>query len=280
MACEINNFSHSAYYNWLKKPKVTRQQFDSKTRSALLEAFYKSKRNYGRKRLKIVLEAQNIQISEYKIAKFMKLHKLQASKKGRNKWTRKLTKQQLSGRFPNLLRDFVVTKPWQVLVTDITELPYFQNRRKAYLCTFRDPFHGQIVGYAIDKNQNAALVTSAFNSIKNKFPYQCLTGLIIHSDNGSQFLAKDFQEKMVALKIQWSNSRTYCSTDNAFAETWFASMKTELLKQNNFETLLDLYEGIKGYISWYNEKRIFTRLKMAPQEFIQNFFNNSKVSDL
>lgn len=267
--CKMLNISRAAYYNWIKNfNKNITNEYEPLLTKYVKKIFENSKQNYGRKRIKIALIKENIDISEFKISKIMKINGFVASKSGKPKSNAFKHKKQTVGKFPNLLKGLSIIKKEQVLVTDITDISIANHKLGAWLCTFCNPYNGMIMGYAYAHHQKTVMIKRAFNqAIKNSRPFKNENPLIIHSDNGSQFLSTKFQTYVKKFNINWSNSRTYCSTDNAFAETWFSSMKTEFLKRKKWKNYQELFNELKQYIQWYNDERILTRLRMSPKIF-------------
>lgn len=269
MICKMLNISRTAYYNWIKNfDKNINNEYEPLLTKYVKKIFEDSKQNYGRKIIKIALIKENIHISEFKINKIMKMNDFIASKSGKPKSSAIKCKKQTIGKFPNLLKGLSIIKKEQVLVTDITDISISNHKLGAWLCTFRNPYDGMIMGYAYAHHQRTIMIKKAFNqAIKNIRFSKSRNPLIIHSDNGSQFLSKEFQAYVKKFNINWSNSRTYCSTDNAFAETWFSSMKTEFLRRKKWENYQKLFNELKKYIQWYNNERILIRLRMSPKSF-------------
>lgn len=269
----ILKVSRAAFYKWEKNgKKQINAKIDPVLREMVNKVFKSSFCNYGRQRIKIALEKApyNIVTTESKISTIMKLDGLIASKTGRplDEIKEEDEDKVKDGKFANLLKDLNIIRPKQVLVTDITEIT-IPDLPRAWLCTFRDPFNGEIKGYKYGFNQKTSLVKEALEQALANFNIWERLGLIIHSDNGKQFLEVNLQDSILQQNIRWSNSRTYKSTDNAFAETWYSSMKTEFLNKEVWKNYDYLFYKLDQYIKWYNEERIITRLKTSPKKYIK-----------
>lgn len=120
-------------------------------------------------------------------------------------------------------------------------------------------FNGEIVSYSIAKSPNMQMITEmlrkAFNVVKNT------AGLILHSDQGWQYQQYGYRTMLQEHGIIQSMSRKGNCLDNAMAESFFGTMKTELLYAQKFESMQDFIKSLEEYIDYYNNKRIKLRLK-------------------
>ena len=162
---------------------------------------------------------------------------------------------------PNLLgRDFTAEKPNQKWVTDVTEFHLFGQ--KLYLSPILDLCSRDIVSYTISDRPVLCMVTKmlddAFEQIQNG------TGLVLHSDQGWQYLHKQYQRMLHKKGIRQSMSRKGNCLDNAVMENFFGHVKSELLYLQEFESLEHFKNELVGYLAYYNNHRIKTKLKGLP----------------
>jgi putative transposase len=171
---------------------------------------------------------------------------------------------------PNLLRqDFAATAPCQKWVGDITYVPTGDGW--LYLATVIDLFSRKVVGWAISKRMTKQLVIDALKiAITNERP---AAGLIFHSDRGSQYASYDFQDLLREYQIRQSMSAKGDCYDNACAESFFATIKKDLIHRRRFSTRSQATLAMVNYIvSWYNPKRIHSALgDLSPMEFEQEY---------
>ena len=175
----------------------------------------------------------------------------------------------------NLLnRNFDVATPNKVWVSDITYIPTAEGW--LYLAIVIDLYSRKAVGWSINKRMTKQLVIDAFNmSIKNR---KTEKGLIFHSDRGSQYASHDFQRKLWNNGMKSSMSRKGDCWDNAVAESFFSTLKTELIYQNNYNTRQKARQDIFQYIAvYYNRKRMHSTLDYKSPE---NYENERKLSKL
>jgi len=167
---------------------------------------------------------------------------------------------------PNLLdREFAVAEPDRVWVADITYL--WTSEGWLYLAVVLDLFHRQIVGWSMSNRINRKLVMDALRmGIWRRRP---APGLIFHSDRGSQYCSNDFQKMLKTHKMTSSMSRKGDCWDNAVAESFFGSLKTERVFFTNYKNREEARRDVFDYIEmFYNSKRRHSYLGyLSPKEF-------------
>jgi transposase InsO family protein len=169
---------------------------------------------------------------------------------------------------PNLLeRDFHAEKPNQKWVTDVTEFSLFGE--KLYLSPILDLCSGDLVSYTISGRPTLSMVTSMLDKAFAIIPDG--TELILHSDQGWQYQNSVFVQSLEQHGIKQSMSRKGNCLDNAMMESFFGSMKSELLYLENYESMDRFEKDLKDYIHYYNHDRIKTRLKMSPVDYRKNY---------
>lgn len=158
---------------------------------------------------------------------------------------------------PNILsRNFYASKPYEKLVTDVTEFKL--NEKKLYLSTLQDLYNGEIVSYSISEHPNLYLVTSmlekAFKTIRHT------KDMLIHSDQGWHYQMKPYQRMLLEKRIIQSMSRKGNCLDNAVMENFFGHLKSELLYIQKFTSMEHFVTELHSYIFWYNHERIKLKL--------------------
>lgn len=177
---------------------------------------------------------------------------------------------QPSGRRKPLGQKFEAAKPNAVWVADITYIPTEEGW--LYLAGIKDLFSCEIVGYALGERMTRELVGKALvRAIKACRP---LPGLIHHSDRGSQYCSKDYQRLLRQFGITPSMSRKGNCYDNAPMESFWGTLKTELVHHRRFRTRAEATAEITEYIEvFYNRFRRHSRLGyLSPAAFVQNFY--------
>jgi putative transposase len=175
---------------------------------------------------------------------------------------------------PNLLQqDFTAQAPYEKWVGDITYIPTGEGW--LYLATVIDLFSRRVIGWALSERMTKQLVINAMNMaiINEHLP----EGVIFHSDRGSQYASYDFQDLLRKNRILQSMSAKEDCYDNACAESFFATIKKELVHRRRFSTRSEATLAILNYInyivSWYNPHRIHSALgDLSPMEFEQEYY--------
>ena len=171
--------------------------------------------------------------------------------------------------FSNLLKqDFKVAGTNLTWVSDFTYIP--TDEGWLYLCTFIDLFSRRVVGWAVSKTIDRQLAIAAFKkAVANRHPGK---NLVIHTDRGCQYSSWDFRREVAAIGGIQSMSRPGTPYDNACAETFFKTLKTECIDCIRFNTLKEAEDEIAAYILFYNRRRIHQSLGyLTPADFERLF---------
>ena len=166
-------------------------------------------------------------------------------------------------RYPNVRnRDFVATKPNQKQVTDVTNIRTLLGW--AYLSTIKDLYDGFIVAHVFDPTNSIALVTQTLKQAKQK--EKVTDGLILHSDQGTQYTSHAYHILVGQYNITPSMSRRGNCWDNAPMENFFGHLKEEYLHQFKPTTFKETDQLINEYIYFYNYERIQLKTRQTPYE--------------
>ena len=265
--CQILKVSRSGYYEWLK-----RKELPKKTDYAeldIIEEFYQSKETYGFRRLKEELEKHGKKINHKKIRKVMKKYNL--IPKHRRIFKVTTDSNHSYPISPNVLnRDFTCTRPNEKWVSDITYIA--TNEGWLYLAAIVDLYTKKVVGWALDKRMTKELVLKALEqAYKHERPKE---GLILHSDRGSQYASYAYRNKVKSYGMIQSMSRKGNCWDNACAESFFSTLKIELIYGEKYRTRAEAKLEIIEYIEmFYNSKRLHSSLEyVSPIEYEKNYY--------
>lgn len=230
------------------------------------DVFIDSRQTYGTRRIKKQLERlYGLVLSRRRIGKIMK--KLGFNSKNKRRFRVLTTNSNHNYAIsPNRLQqDFYSTNINQIYVGDITYIPTKEGW--LYLATVIDLYSRRVVGWSMDANMTTTLVNDAlFMALKTRNPNK---GLIWHTDRGSQYASSSHRELLKNYGIIQSMSRRGNCYDNAVAESFFHSLKTELTHHIKFETRSQANESIFEYIEvFYNRQRLHSYNNyMTPVEF-------------
>jgi transposase InsO family protein len=270
--CEALDVSRSRYYAHKNASPTLRQNEDERLTKLIIKSFYESDRNYGTERIQRDLRDWGENVSRRRIGRLMKKAGLVC--KTIKKFKATTNSKHNESISPNLLnRNFKVDEPNQVWVGDITYI--WTDMGWLYLATVIDLFSRKVVGWSISNRMKTSLVNDAMlMAIWQRKPPK---GLIWHTDRGSQYASKEHRALLKKHHIQQSMSRKGDCWDNAVAESFFHTLKTELVFHERYKTREQAQASIFGYIEvFYNRKRRHSanNLMSPAKETVKNNFPN------
>jgi putative transposase len=250
--CQFMTVSRSCYYEWLDSPKTDREKENEKLIERLKILFEKGRGSYGTRRLKKKFAEQGIVVSRRRIGRLMNQAGLWCKTKKKFKATTDSKHNKTIA--PNILeRQFTVSQPDRYYVGDITYV--YTQEGWLYLAVVIDLFSRKIVGWSMDSRMKAQLVNDALlMALWKRKPGK---GLIWHTDRGSQYASDSHRAILNEHYITQSMSRKGNCWDNAVSESFFHTLKTELVHHCQFKTRKDAKQVIFEYIEvFYNRERI------------------------
>lgn len=270
LMCEILGIGRTSYYDWLKSQPSPRD-LENQQLSALIKGIFVESRNtYGTRRIRRMLMRSGINISRRRVGKLMKEQDLCCKTKRKFKATTDSNHSLTIS--PNILnRDFSATAPNQKYVGDITYIWTLEGW--IYLAVLLDVFSRKVVGWSIKKHMRTSLVNEALlMAIANRGVQE---GLIYHTDRGSQYASNKHRKILNMYGITQSMSRKGDCWDNSVAESFFNSLKTEMVHHVTFKTRDEAKQAIFEYIEvFYNRKRIHSANDyFSPEEYEQRIVN-------
>ena len=272
--CDVLGTSPSRYYAWERKQQSERARRDGELLAAIRRLFVKFRGRYGAPRLQRELVREGIRISLKRVARLMRENGLRA--KGRRKYKYTTDSNHNLPVAPNLLsQDFHTPQPNTVWVSDITYVRTLEGWM--YLAVIMDLFSRKIVGWSIAETMSASLVCNALDAaVALRRPG---AGLIFHSDRGSQYASKAFRRRLWRHRMLQSMSAKGNCYDNAVAESFFATLKKELVRNHAFETRAAARSEIFEYIEvFYNRQRSHSFLHYQTPTSFESCFVDSNVA--
>lgn len=251
MMCEVFGVSPSAYYEWEREQVSARQRADAELLAQIRAIFAEFRGLYGATRIHDELCKKGVRVSRKRVARLMREHGIRA--KTVRKYKPTTDSNHSLPVAPNLLNQcFCVTEPNTVWVSDIT---YIWTRQGwLYLAVIVDLYSRKVVGWSLSERMTADLVCNALDAavLARRPP----PGLIFHSDRGSQYASKAFRRRLWRYRMRQSMSRKGNCWDNAVAESFFATLKKELVRSRTFNTRIEARAEIFEYIEvFYNRRR-------------------------
>ena len=243
--------SRSGFYEWLSRPASKRSKEDQALKADIRVIHEKNRQLYGERRIKDDLADLGKTVSRKHINRLMKEEELVC--KTRRKFKATTNSRHNKPVAENLLnREFSHDKPDRAYVGDITYVPTREGW--LYLSVFIDLCSRAVVGWSMDSRMTAALVTDSLQMAMWKRGPDA--GLLVHSDRGSQYVSGSYQKLLSDNDFVCSMSRKGCCWDNAVAESFFHTLKTELVYQEDFQTREEAHQAIFEYIEvFYNRQR-------------------------
>jgi putative transposase len=266
--CKVLNVSSSGYYAWRKRPVSAREMANQQLLEKIEVVHTESQETYGSPRVYHELKAQGVACSENRVARLMRLHHIRAKQTKRYKVTTRRNKAHPVA--PNLLkRNFVAQRPDQIWLADITYIPTLEGW--LYLATILDLYTRRIVGWAMSDRMTSDLTKSALEmAISQRQPDP---GLIHHSDQGSQYTDGTYQALLKDHGIRASMNGVGSWYDNAPMESFFGTLKSELVHHYAYHTRDEAKADLFFYIeAFYNRRRLHSALDyLSPEAYEQLF---------
>ena len=262
--CEILNVSRSAYYAWRQDNLSTRGREDNRLRPQIRRIFWEHERRYGARRIAKELAAGGAACSRRRAGRLMKEMGLTAIQP-RSFKPRTTDSRHTLEYSPNLLIDAPppagINQLW---VGDITYVPLIGGEF-LYLATLMDRYSRRIVGWELQDHMRESLVLAALcGAIAARQPRP---GLIHHTDRGGQYAGDRYRQTLARAFMLQSMSRAENCYDNAFMESCFGTLKTEL-EMKPYEDARLARQEIRAYLRYYNTRRRHSSLGyLAPEAF-------------
>lgn len=266
-ACALLKVSRSAYYNWSKQTPSVRQRQDAELSVRIACIHRESRQTYGAPRVHAVLKREGISCGRKRVARLMSLNGLVGRRKRRFKRTT-IRDESAVGLPPDRVgRAFTpaglaLNRVW---VGDISYLRTWEGW--SYLATVIDLASRRVVGFSVADHMRASLVLEALRmALKARQPE---AGLIFHSDRGSQYTSHEFRQLLSESRIVQSLSRPRQCWDNAVAESFFSTLKTELIYRHSWPNRSAARQAVFEFIEvFYNRRRLHSSLQYeSPVEY-------------
>lgn len=256
--CRVLQVSASGYYYWLDHPISLRELKEQQLVAQIKEVYQQSKGRYGSPRISFELREQGIRASRPRVARLMQKHQIKSIIRKKYRVQTTDSNHMYTVAENHLSRDFQAVRPAEKWVSDLT---YIRTREGwLYLTIILDLADRKVVGWALSETMEAGTTTvAAFKmAIKNR---PLFYSLLFHSDRGVQYACSAFRKQLEGKPVLQSMSRKGNCWDNAVAESFFKTMKTEMVYHHQFatkqEARLAVFEYIEGF---YNRKRRHSKL--------------------
>ena len=275
-SCLVLKVSRSGYYEWLKRPDSVRKIEDEVLWQKIKKHWNDSRETYGVLRIADKLKKSGTRCGKSRVAKIMKAHNIQGAGKKKFKVVTTNSNHELpiaERIFKTEKADEQVTSVNQFWGGDITYVA--TDEGWLYLAIFLDLFTRKVVGHSMSDNMQTELVLDALDMSLKRQGIIETESLTAHSDRGSQYAAEAYRDELKARNIQASMSRRGNCYDNAFVESFFRTLKVELVYRTRFKTRQEAKAAIFEFIEvWYNRQRTHSSLDyMTPVEYESQLIN-------
>jgi len=255
--CTILKVSRSGYYEWLKRPQSTRETENELLWQKIKMHWEESRGTYGLPRIMDCLKKSNTRCGKNRVARIMRDNNIQGV--GKKKF--KVVTTDSNHDLPIADRIFKT----EDAAEQVTEVNQFWGGDITYIATeegwlflavFLDLYTRKVVGHSMDKNMTAELILDALDMSLKRQGLPEANRLTAHSDRGSQYASDAYRDRLALLKITPSMSRKGNCYDNAFVESFFRTLKVELVYRTKFKTRDEARTAIFEFIEvWYNRQR-------------------------
>ena len=269
--CAVLDVSVSGYRAWKRGGKPNRKRLTDPQMLALIRAIHAElKGAYGSPRMVRELRARGFSASKERVERLMRENGIRARHKRRFKATTD-SKHVLPVAGNLLDRNFMPSSPNRVWTADMTYI--WTDEGWLYLAIVLDLFNREIVGWSLKPRMTADIVTDALTMAR--FRRKPAPGVLHHSDRGSQYASRAFQDKLADYGMICSMSRKGNCWDNAPSESWFNSLKNERVHGRRYATRAEATADIFEYIEvFYNRKRRHSTLGYkSPTQFMKDWIS-------
>lgn len=267
--CKVLGVSKSGYYCWCGRPESERLKRKLEVMARIEQIHRNSKGRYGAPRVYHSLKAQGVKVTRSTVSRWMKEAGLRAKTKRKFRVVTTDSNHKLPVAENILDRNFEPRAPGEVLTSDITYIPTGEGW--LYLALTLDLGTRKVAGWSMDATMTEKLVSDALTMATARV--QLKHGAIHHSDRGSQYASKAFRELLVKNELTPSMSRRGDCWDNAATESFFHTLKTELVYFESYETREEARQSIFEYIEvFYNRQRLHSSINyQTPVDYEQSF---------
>lgn len=276
LMCRVLEVSRSGFHAWLRRWPSRRWVDDVRVSELIHRIHSESRGSYGAPRIHAELRARGVRVSRKRVERLMRRHGLSGLVKRR----RAKTTVRVPGvrPAPDLVRrDFRPTEPDRLWVADLTEVQTWEG--KLYVAVVLDCFSRRVVGWSMRDDMRAELVVEALEmAVWKRKPS---AGLVHHSDQGSQYVSLVFGQRCREAGIDVSMGAKGSALDNAVCESFFGSLKKELIRRRSWPTRAEarsaIFEWVEG---WYNRRRLHSTLGyLSPAQYEEQIPLNKEMME-
>ena len=262
LMCRVLAVARAGYYAWRRRGPSARAQLDTHLRVTIRAIHAASHQRYGRPRIHQALRAHGVRCGAQRVARLMRLDGLRGKRSRRYRLT---TQADGTPPAPNhLARQFAVARLNHVWASDVTAWPTAAGW--LYVAVVLDVASRRVIGWAAGATPGQELTLPALQQALER--RQPPGGLLHHSDRGMHYTGARYQQRLAAHRITPSMSRRGDCWDNAVVESFFATLKTELVADANWRSHPEAIAALRQYLAWYNGQRLHSTLRyLSPADY-------------
>ena len=262
LMCRVYGVTRAGYYAWRSRERSARERQNEALTAQIQAVHAESRGTYGSPRVHRALRRRGCRVGKHRVARLMRAHGIKA-RVATIRYTNPSLQRYYSG-IPNRQLELELKAPDQVWVGDITYLKVGGIYR--YLAVVMDKYSRRVVGWSYGRRRDVRLTLAALDrAVQSRRPG---SGLVFHTDRGTEYAAIAFRERLAELGFTQSMNRPGKVTDNAFIESFFHSMKSEIYHGIRFGSDLEAGAALKAYLPFYNEHRLHSSLQyVSPATF-------------
>lgn len=280
LLCQIVTVPPSSYYDWHATGRdrhAARTEADRAMTERIRAVHADSDGTYGAPRVTAELRDGGVVVSKRRVAELMAAGNI-AGLSGREHSTGTTRRDRMAAPFPDLVgRLFCPDDPNVTWYGDITYL--WVGQQFWYLATVIDAATKEVIGWRFADHMETSLVSDALTAAVARRGPRKAEGVVFHTDRGAQYTSTEFTKLCKGLKVRQSMGRTGICFDNAAAESFFSTLKRELIHRYHWETPKELHQSLFVWIeSWYNRRRRHTTIGMKTPHRAYTDYSNSRIA--
>ncbi len=273
MACKVADVSRQAFYDWRLRASCgpsEAEQAEAGLVEAMRDIADEFDETYGSPRMTVELSNQGSVVNHKRVARLMRVHGIVGVHKPAK--VRTTIPAEHNPPLPDLIqRDFAPGRPDAAWISDITYIPTGEGW--LYLATVLDLGSRRLLGYSMNTHMRTSLITDALDMAAG-VRGGATAGIIFHSDRGSQYMSREFAQAIGDRQMVQSVGRTGVCWDNSVAESFFSSLKRELVSRYRFEDRSGARRAIFAWINRYNTRRLHSSLGYLPPIEWENTYHH------
>jgi len=273
--CRVLGWSESAYYARKKRPKSSRRLRDEQLMPLIEQVHAESGGTYGARRITRALRRRGVDVARCTVERLMRELGLEGVIRGQRRRT--TVPEPLAPRPPDLVdRDFTASRPDQLWVADMTYVRTWSGW--AYVAFVLDVYSRMIVGWQVANHMRTELPLDALEMALWRRRIKKDSGLIHHSDHGSQYVSIRYTDRLADFGASASVGSVADSYDNAMTEALNGTFKAELIEmQGPWNDVDQVERAIFQWVTWYNEERLHSALDyVPPAEYEEAFWRSQE----